>query len=62
MWVERLRGAGQDSFLFPYHKVGLAGNSRVPVLCDVDLSRPMGSLAQGVAASLWSRRRALQTP
>jgi integrase len=43
MWLERFPGAGQDSFLFPYHKIGLAGNSRVPVLYDVDLDRPMGS-------------------
>src|SRR5437899_5495157 len=43
LWLERFPEAGPDSFLFPYHKVGLAGNSRVPVLWDVDLSRPMGS-------------------
>jgi integrase len=35
--------AGPDSFLFPFHKIGLAGNSRQPVLYDVDLARPMGS-------------------
>ena len=43
LWLERFPEAGPDSFLFPYHKIGLAGNSRVPVLWDVDLSRPMGS-------------------
>lgn len=43
MWLERFPGAKPDSFLFPYHKVGLAGNSRVPILYDVDLGRPMGS-------------------
>jgi integrase len=43
MWLERFPGAGPDSFLFPYHKVGLAGNLRVPVLYDVDHNRPMGS-------------------
>ena len=43
LWLERFLEAGPDSFLFPYHKVGLAGNSRVPVLWDIDLSRPMGS-------------------
>ena len=43
MWLERFPEAGPDNFLFPYHKIGLAGNSRVPVLYDVDLNRPMGS-------------------
>jgi len=43
LWLERFPEAGPDSFLFPYHKVGLAGNSRVPVLYNVDLSRPIGS-------------------
>src|SRR3989442_15401211 len=43
MWLERFTEAEPDSFLFPYHKVGLAGDSRVPVLYDVNLNRPMGS-------------------
>ena len=43
LWLERFPEAGPDSFLFPYHKVGMAGNSRLPVLYDVDLSLPMGS-------------------
>jgi integrase len=43
IWLERFPEAGPDSFLFLYHKIGLAGNSRLPVLYDVDLDRPMGS-------------------
>ncbi len=43
LWLERFPEAGPESFLFPYHKVGLAGNSRLPVLYNVDLTRPMGS-------------------
>jgi integrase len=43
MWMERFSEAGSEAFLFPYHKIGLSGNSRLPVLYDVDLSRPMGS-------------------
>ncbi len=43
LWLERFPDAGPDSFAFPYHKVGLGGNSRVPVIWGVDLSRPMGS-------------------
>jgi integrase len=43
LWLERFPQAGPNSFLFPYHKVGLAGNSRLPILYNVDLNRPMGS-------------------
>ncbi len=43
MWMERFPDSGPDSFLFPFHKIGLAGNSRQPVLYGVDLTRPMGS-------------------
>jgi integrase len=45
LWLERFPDAGPDSFLFPYHKVGMGGNSRLPVLYDVDLTFPMGVLA-----------------
>jgi integrase len=50
LWFEQFREAGPDAYLFPYHKVGtpipphaVAVNSRIPILYDVDLSRPMGS-------------------
>jgi len=43
LWLERFPEAGPDSFLFPYHKVGMGGNSRLPVLYSIDLMRPMGS-------------------
>jgi integrase len=42
LWLERFPDAGPDSFLFPSHKIGLAGNSRLPVLYGADLSQPMG--------------------
>jgi integrase len=43
LWLERFPGAVPESFLFPAHKVGLAGNSHVPVLYRIDLGQPMGS-------------------
>ncbi len=43
LWLERFPEAGPDSFLFPYHKIGMGGNSRMPILYSVDLNRPMGS-------------------
>lgn len=41
--AERFPDAGPDRFLFPFHKVGMGGNSRLPMLYEVDLRRPMGS-------------------
>jgi integrase len=43
LWLEQFPDAESASFVFPFHKVGLAGNSRLPVLYNVDLNRPMGS-------------------
>ena len=42
MWLSRFPNAGPESFIFPYHKVGIGGNSRVPQTWAVDLNRPMG--------------------
>ena len=43
LWLERFPDAGPDSFLFPAHKIGLAGNSRIPAVYAIDLGKPMGS-------------------
>lgn len=43
LWVSRFPGAGPDSYLFPFHHVGFAGNDRKPHLWGVDLNRPMGT-------------------
>ena len=43
LWVARFPQSQPESFLFPCHKMGLAGNKRTPVMYDLDLSRPMGS-------------------
>jgi len=39
----RLQDAGPNSFVFPFHQVGIGGNSRMFEVYDVDLERPMGS-------------------
>lgn len=49
LWLDRFPEAGPDSFLFPYHKVGLAGNSRLPVLYRRRSQTSDRFLAQGVA-------------
>ncbi len=43
LWLERFPDAVPDSFLFPAHKIGLAGNSRIPAVYSIDLGKPMGS-------------------
>ena len=43
LWLLRFTNAGRDSFVFPYHQVGIGGHSRTVEVYDVDLERPMGS-------------------
>lgn len=41
LWLARFSEAGPDSYLFPFHHVGLAGEKRLPHLWGVELDRPM---------------------
>jgi integrase len=52
VWLSRFPDAGPDSYAFPFHRVGFAGNSRKPLIWDVDLNRPMGQ---------WSYKGAFET-
>jgi integrase len=40
-WFSRFPDAGSDSYVFPAHRIGLAGNSRKVWVWDVDLNSPM---------------------
>jgi integrase len=42
MWLSRFPNSGAESYVFPYHKVGIGGDSRVPQTWAVDLNQPMG--------------------
>jgi integrase len=42
LWLARFADAGPESYLFPRHKVGLAGNNREPRLWNVRLDEPIG--------------------
>lgn len=42
LWLSRFPDAPADSYVFPHHKVGLAGNSRQPVIWDVKPDLPIG--------------------
>jgi integrase len=43
LWLPRFPDAGPDSFVFPFHQVGIGGNSRKVQMYNVALDRPMGS-------------------
>jgi len=60
MWLSRFPNAGAESYVFPYHKVGIGGDSRVPQTWAVDLNRPMGEWKkawEGVCKSAGVRYR-----
>jgi integrase len=42
IWLSRFPDANEAAYIFPAHRVGVAGDDREPVLYAVDLSRPMG--------------------
>jgi len=41
LWLTRFPDAGPDVFVFPFHRVAIAGNDRIPHIYDVNLDRPM---------------------
>jgi integrase len=43
VWLARFPRSGSDRFLFPFHRVALAGNTRLPHIYDVRLDRAMSS-------------------
>jgi integrase len=43
LWLSRFSVVAPESFVFPFHQVGIGGNSRTVGVYDVDLLRPMGS-------------------
>jgi integrase len=43
LWLSRFADAGSESYLFPFHHVGFAGQGRKPHVWAVDLARPMGT-------------------
>jgi integrase len=43
LWLSRFADAGPDSYVFPFNRVAIAGNDRIPRVYDVNLDRPMGA-------------------
>ncbi len=41
LWLSRFADARPDSYVFPFHRVAIAGNGRIPHVYDVNLDRPM---------------------
>jgi integrase len=51
LWLSRFPSTDADTYVFPRHSVGIAGNSRVPRVWNVDLARPMGEWKSAWAAA-----------
>ena len=43
LWLSHFPHANAESYVFPFHKMGLAGNERKPTMYDLDMSRQTGS-------------------
>ncbi len=43
LWVGYFPDATPDSFLFPFHQVGIGADSRVVTVYGADLAHPMGA-------------------
>jgi len=56
----RFPDAGADSFVFPFHRVGLSGKSRKPLTWDVNLNRPTGQWSYKSAFETARRKRGLR--
>jgi integrase len=53
LWLSRFSEAGSESYVFPRHKIGVAGNRREPRIWDVTLDAPIGEWKK-----TWERVRA----
>lgn len=52
LWLSRFPDAGPESYIFPRHKVGFAGNKREPYPYEIDLARPIGEWKSAWYAAL----------
>ncbi len=58
LWLLRFPQAQAESYVFPHHSVGVAGNGRVTHFHDLDLNRPAGEWKK--AWNIASRRAGLK--
>lgn len=47
LWMDYFPGATSDSFLFPFHCIGIGGDDRLVTIYGADLAKPMGSWRKG---------------
>jgi integrase len=60
LWLSHFPHANAESYVFPFHKMGLAGNERKPTMYDLDMSRQTGSWRKAgldacKAGGVWDR-------
>jgi integrase len=72
LWLSRFADAQSESYVFPFHRVGFAGNERKPHLWAIDLTRPASrsnykrsfetaSAKAGVECTFYDARRSFIT-
>jgi hypothetical protein len=61
-WLSRFPDADPDAFVFPFHRVAIAGNERIPHVYDVKLDRPMSPSSYSTAFETARRKGRNQVP
>jgi len=56
LWLARFPDARPESYVFPFHRVAIAGNQRVPHIYDINLDRPMSPSSYRTAFETACRR------
>jgi integrase len=60
LWLARFSDTGPESFVFPFHRVAIAGNDRIPHIYDVNLDRPMSPSSYRTAFETARRKAKIQ--
>jgi integrase len=60
LWLSRFAEARPDAYVFPFHRVAIAGNGRVPHIYDVNLDTPMSPSSYQTAFET-ARKKSLES-
>ena len=60
LWLARFADASPDSYVFPFHRVAIAGNQRVPHIYDINLDRPTSPSSYRTAFETACRRASVR--
>jgi integrase len=60
LWLSRFLEAGADTYVFPLHRVAIAGNGRMPHVYDVKLNEPMSPSSYKTAFETARRKAGIE--